>query len=206
MHVLAGNLNNSADETSKLPSTIVADGKAYDGTIHINMKMNALNKQPTFDLAADIKGANLVKMNSFLKAYGKFDVSKGTFGLYSEFAAEGGKFKGYVKPIIKDLKVRGTEDKKDGFFQKAKEALIGLGGNILKNPKKKQVATKIPIEGTFKDTSIDSGSAIWEVLKNAFIEALMPSIDNEISLSSVKEVKGKEKKKSFFGRLFSGKD
>ncbi|MCX2481519.1 hypothetical protein OQY15_20635 [Pedobacter sp. MC2016-15] len=68
------------------------------------------------------------------------------------------------------------------------------------------MATKIPIEGTFKDTSIDSGSAIWEVLKKAFIEALMPSIDNEISLSSVKEVKGKEKKKSFFGRLFSGKD
>lgn len=206
LHIIASNLTNSKDEKSKLPSALLADGKAYDGTISIKMKLDALAKQPTFDLTADIKGANLVKLNSFLKAYGKFDVSKGTFGLYSEFAAEKGKFKGYVKPIIKDLKVVGPEDKKDGFFQKVKEALIGLAGNILKNPKKQQVATKIPIEGTFKDASVDSGSAIWEVLKNAFIEALMPSIDNEISIASVGEVDGKGKKKTFFGRLFSGKD
>jgi len=206
LHIIASNLTNSKDEKSKLPSALLADGKAYDGTISIKMKLDALAKQPTFDLTADIKGANLVKLNSFFKAYGKFDVSKGTFGLYSEFAAEKGKFKGYVKPIIKDLKVVGPEDKKDGFFQKVKEALIGLAGNILKNPKTQQVATKIPIEGTFKDASVDSGSAIWEVLKNAFIEALMPSIDNEISIASVGEVDGKGKKKTFFGRLFSGKD
>lgn len=127
-------------------------------------------------------------------------------GLYSEFAADNGKFKGYVKPIIKNLEVRGPEDKDDKFLQKAKESVIGVAADILKNPKKKQIASKITVEGSFHNTSIDVMGAVWEVLKNAFIEALLPSVDNEINISSPSEVSGDEKKKGFFKRLFSGKD
>ena len=52
-------------------------------------------------------------------------MNKGTLGLYTEFAAKDGKYKGYVKPIIKDLDVVGPEDKKDNFLQKTWETIIG---------------------------------------------------------------------------------
>ena len=56
---------------------------------------------------------------------------------------------GYVKPVIKDLQVKGDEDRHDSFFNKLYETLIGAVGVVLKNPEEKQVATKIPIEGEY---------------------------------------------------------
>jgi hypothetical protein len=168
------------------------------------MKLNALNKYPTFDLNAEIKNTNLVLLNDFLKAYGNFDVHRGNFGLYTEMAAKDGKFKGYVKPIIKDLKVVGPEDRHDKFFNKVWEQIIGAAGVILKNQKKDQVATKINIKGNFKDPQTNTLDAVWEVLRNAFIQALLPSIDNEISLKSV-DSKKPEDKRNLFQRIFKSK-
>jgi hypothetical protein len=202
-YILAQNLKNTSDKKEKLPSDVIARASAYGGSFSLKMKLDALADKPTFDLSAEIKHANLVQLNDFFKAYGKFDVSKGTFGLYSEFAAIDGKFKGYVKPIIKDLEVKGPEDRKDNFFQKAKETVIDVAGTILKNQKKDQLATKIPIEGTFQNANIDNWEAIWEVLKNAFIEALMPSVDNEIDLSSAASATAEPEKKGFFKKVFS---
>lgn len=204
-YILAQNLKNTSDKKEKLPSDVIARAKAYDGALSLKMKMDAMADDATFDLTAELTNADLVKLNDFFIAYGKFDVSKGTMGLYSEFAADKGKFKGYVKPLIKNLEVKGTEDKDDKFLQKAKETVIDVAADILKNPKKKQVATKIAIEGTFHKTSVGTMGAVWEVLKNAFIEALLPSVDNEINIGSPSEVSD-DKEKGFFERIFSGKD
>ncbi len=205
-YILARNLKNTADKKQKLPSTVIARANAYGGSLSFDIKLNPLADDPTFDLTAELKSADLVKLNNFFIAYGKFDISKGTLGLYSEFAADKGSFKGYVKPIIKNLNVKGIEDKNDKFLQKAKETVIDAAAAILKNPKKKQIASKISVEGHFDQTSVGILGAIWEVLKNAFIEALLPSVDNEIDISSPSDVSSDKEKPGFFKRLFSGKD
>ncbi|RZM10711.1 MAG: DUF748 domain-containing protein, partial [Pedobacter sp.] len=125
LHVLATNLRNADDSKVLLPSTAAAQADAYDGHIEVNMKLNPLAENATFDLNADVKNVNLVKLNGFLQAYGGFDVNKGTFGLYSELATKNGDFKGYVKPLIKDLDVVGLEDRKDPFLRKVWEAVVG---------------------------------------------------------------------------------
>ncbi|MFC3200010.1 DUF748 domain-containing protein [Parapedobacter deserti] len=191
-HIVAENLKNTNREGEKLPSTIRADAQAYGGTLALDMRLNALAEQATFDLTAEIEGANLPELNDFFIAYGRFDISKGTFGLYSEFAADSGRYKGYAKPIIKDLEVVGLEDRNDSFFQRAKEAVVDLVGSILENPEEEQVATRIPIEGSFGQTDVLVWEAIWQILKNAFIEALMPSIDHAIDINSPKEVEGRK--------------
>lgn len=184
-YILAENLKNVEDAKTELPSPITARANVYGGTLSLQMKMDALAKKTQFDLNAGVQNADLVKLNDFFKAYGDFDVNKGTLGLYTEFAAKEGKYKGYVKPIIKDLKVIGPEDRKDNFFQKAWEAIVGTAGKVLENPKKEQVATKVPIEGSFDGSHTDVIEAIWELLKNAFVLALMPSVDNQINIKSV---------------------
>jgi hypothetical protein len=200
-HILALNLSNVTDDKIALPSTVTASASVYGGTLSVDLKLNALNKHPTFDLNAEIKNTNLVLLNDILKAYGNFDVNKGTFGLFTEVAAIDGKFKGYVKPIIKDLDVVGPQDKQDSFFNKLYEQLVGTAGVIFKNQKVDQVATKVDIEGDFKNPEINILDAIWEVLRNAFIQALIPSIDHMINLKSV-ETENSDDKKNLLQKIF----
>jgi len=201
-HILALNLKSVIDDKVELPSTVTAQANAYEGTLSFNMKLNALADNATFDLNAEIKNTNLVLLNGFLKAYGNFDVHRGNFGLYTEMAAKDGKFKGYVKPIIKDLKVVGIEDRHDTFFNKVWEQIVGAAGEIFRNQKKDQVATKVNMEGSFKNPKTNTLDAVWEVLLNAFVQALLPEVDNTISINSVK-TKTPQDKRNSLQRIFS---
>src|SRR5690349_11986901 len=111
--VLALNLRNSYDSAAVLPATINAQATVYDGRLDMKMKLNPLAETPTFDMNAEWRHTNLVKLNDFFQAYAKIDVNKGTFGLYTEIAAKEGSFTGYVKPLLVDVDVLGHEDRKD---------------------------------------------------------------------------------------------
>jgi hypothetical protein len=197
-HVVAENLK-SVKDTALLPSTVVATADIYKGQMTLNMKMDALAKKPTFDMNLELKDTHLPELNDFFKAYGKLDVNKGTFGLYSEIASKQGKFVGYVKPLIKDIDILGAEDRKDNILQKLWEAFTGGVGQVLKNQQKDQVATKIPLEGTFKNADANIWIAIIEILKNAFIQALQPTIDQEINIASVNKESSKTLKEKIIG-------
>lgn len=184
MHLLAHNLINAVD-TSELPARIVANAGLYDGELTFNMRLNPLAYYPTFDMNAKLENTSLPKVNDFFKAYGKFDVSSGTLGLYTEVASANGKFVGYVKPVIKDLKVLGEEDRKDNILQKLWEGIVGAAALVLRNQKEKQIATKIPISGSFEKSNVDTWYAVLDLLHNAFIQALQPSIDYQINIQSV---------------------
>jgi len=203
VHILARNLKNAVD-TSALPASVIASADVYDGTLSFNMKLNPLADTPTFDLNSELKNTNLSELNDFFKAYGKFDVHRGNFGMYTELAAADGKFTGYVKPVIKDLDIVGPEDRHDNIVNKMWESVVGAAGIVLRNQKQDQVATKVPLEGTFDNSSADIWYSVIVMLRNAFIQALQPSIDYEINLNSVSNPP-KEEKKGFFNKLF-GKD
>jgi hypothetical protein len=194
-YILAKNLTNAENTKTELPSTVNANADVYGGEMEFNMKLNALAEYPTFDINAEIKHTNLVLLNDFLKAYGNFDVNRGEFGLYTEMAAGYGKFKGYVKPIIKNLDVVGPEDRKNSVFQKTWEVIVGAVAFTFKNQPEDQLATKVNMEGNFKDPKTKVLQAIWEVLLNAFIQALVPSIDNQINIQSAKSLDGKKEDK-----------
>lgn len=205
-HILAENLK-SIKGTTLLPSTVSASANVYNGTLTFNMKLDPLSNSPTFDMNAELKNTELPKLNDFFKAYGKLDVNKGTFGLYTEIAAKEGKFKGYVKPLLVDLDVLGPEDEDDKFLQKFWEAFAGGAGVIFRNQEYDQVATKIPMEGTFKNSKVNIWYAILDILRNAFIDAIKPSIDNEINITSVEDViSNEENKKGFLKKIFNGKN
>jgi len=201
-HIIALNLTNLINNKVELPSTINVQAIVYEGTLTINMRLDALDPNTKFDLNAELKNTNLVLLNDFFKAYGNFDVSQGSLGLYTEMATKDGKFKGYVKPIIKDLKVLSPEDSSDSFLHKIWESIVGAAGVIFRNQKENQVATKITIIGTFKNPKTKTLDAIWEVLRNAFVQALMSSVDNEINISSVNSKKPDDKK-NFLQKIFS---
>jgi uncharacterized lipoprotein YehR (DUF1307 family) len=204
VNVLALNLKNSYDSTTLLPATIRADADIYEGTLDFNLRLNPLADKPTFDMNAGLKNTNLVLLNDFFKAYANVDVNKGTFGMYTEAAAKQGAFAGYVKPIIKGLDVYGPEDKDDNLFRKLWEALAGGTSEVLENQPNDQFATKIPFEGKLDDPKANLWITIANVIQNAFINALQPSIDNEINIGSVD--KEKKEKRTFLQKVFGKKD
>jgi hypothetical protein len=145
-----------------------------------------------------------VLLNNFLLAYGNFDVNHGNFGLYAEMAAKNKAFKGYVKPIIKNLDVVGPNNKAGSFFHKLWELAVGAVGVIFRNQKKDQIATKVNLEGNFKDPKTSTLDAVFEVLRNAFIQAQIPSVDNEINIHSVDEADKKDDR-NFMQKIFGKK-
>lgn len=167
------------------PATVTLSANVCGGSLSANMKVNLAHKLPVFDLNAELTGMDLTQLNPLFRAHGKFDVSSGRLSLFSEVAAAEGKFKGYVKPVIKNLEVVGVEDRHEGLFQKLWEVLIQTITEALRNQHKDQLATKIPFEGRFKP-HVNTWFAIMQTLVNAFVTALQPSLDYDIDIGTVK--------------------
>ena len=203
VHILAENLSNAKRNKELLPSSAEASAAVYGGEAKLHMKLNVLSKIPVFDLKAELVSLDITNLNNFLRAYGNFDVRQGTIGIYVEAATKDNVIDGYVKPIIKDLKVVNWKEDKDKPLKIAWEAVIGSVAWIFKNHPKDQLATKVEFQGNLKSPDTNLLEIIGQVLYNAFIQALYPSLENSISINSVK-VDENKKPKTFLGKLFQG--
>jgi len=194
VHILAENLSNAKHQKETLPSTVEATADVYGGSASLHMKMDALNKDPTFDAKAELVKLDITHLNNFLRAYGNFDVKQGEISIYTEAAAKDNIIKGYTKPIIKDLKVINWKEDKDHPLKLAYKAVISAVTWVFKNHGKDQLATKAEFEGNLKDPDVNVWHIIGQLLRNAFIQALYPSLENSININSIGEG-GKEDSK-----------
>lgn len=111
-------------------------------------------------------------MNAFLRAYTKTDVSRGTFELYSEVEAEGGGYRGYVRPFFRELDFRNVEDPNESLAVRAKEKVVGALSRWLKNDEERKVATEVPFSGDFGNGRVGLWESVHNLMRNAFVEAL----------------------------------
>ncbi|MEO8589591.1 MAG: DUF748 domain-containing protein [Flavobacteriales bacterium] len=202
LQALATNLTSVVDTSDLLPAKIDATALLYGGALQFNMALDPLSRQSIFDMNLSVEGMELPKVNDFFQAYADFDVNRGTLSLYTEIATRDGAFKGYVKPIIKDLDVLGREDRKDNILRQLWEGIVGTAGAILTNPKKDQVATKVLLEGRLDDPKVRTWVAVVDLLRNAFIRALEPAIDRDINIASPLSNAEPEQKEGFLKRVF----
>lgn len=193
IQITATNLTNRDSLKDAMFAKVVGHAKPLgDGDLRLAMQIDPLAQAPTFSLKTTLTQVDLTKLNDFLLAYGKFDVNRGTFELYSEFAARDGNFKGYIKPMFRNLEVLNWEEEKDRdnkllLFWKG---IVGTVADVFKNAPHDQLATKIPIEGTFDDPDINVWDAVGSLLRNGFVRALVPSIDHSVALKDVPAAPG----------------
>jgi hypothetical protein len=182
----AENLTNSKDLSKTLLATINARGNAMgEGLFKLRADINPFEKDPTFNLDAELKNIDLKKLNNFIKAYGSFDVEEGEFELYGEFASANGKFEGYVKPIFRNLKVLSLKEDSENPLQLFWETIAGAITGLLENKSKDQFAARIPFSGSYEDPGANIWSTIGSILENAFIRALIPNVEGSINLEKV---------------------
>jgi hypothetical protein len=142
---------------------------------------------PDLDLYLKIEDTQLPTMNELLRAYGKFDVTAGTFSLVTELHIKNEAISGYIKPFFKDMKVYDTrQDKEKGVFRKMYEMLVGGVAKLLENRPREQVATKAEVSGLVSKPQTSTLQIILELIKNAFFKAILPSFEREVSLAGKK--------------------
>lgn len=184
--VVVKDLNVRSSALDPLPADISLTAHIHGGNLSLEGTMNPRNPVPTFDLNAELHDLRLEEINDVLLFFAGIDVSRGTLSFSSELAAKDRQIKGYVKPVVKDLKMfNWKSDRRDSFKKIVKELFIdGLVG-IFKNRKSDQLATKLNIDGEITDPNINIWAAVGCIICNAFVESLLPQIEGSISINDV---------------------
>lgn len=177
LFLVAQNLSNvQKDSADDMPATLSASATSIGGgQLDLDMKMDFLNEIPEFDAQLKFMSVDLTQLNDFIKAYANFDVKEGMFSLITEMRVDNGKITGYIKPFFENLNIFSLEQENkqdEGFFRKAWEALVGLGAELFENQPQDRVATEVPIQGEISSPDVNVTVTIFNIFKNAFVDAI----------------------------------
>jgi hypothetical protein len=183
--VVLRDLTNVEERRTREFASLQADGRVMgNAPIALTGQFDPNASKPVFDLNLSLERAELVNVNPWLRRFLNVDAQRGTFSMYSELAASDGRFEGYVKPILVDPDIFDVKEPASGPFQRAWEALVGIGTKLLKNPDENQVATEIPLSGELEDPSADLVSTVVNLFRNAFVYAFSHSLDRTVGLKN----------------------
>ncbi|HWD19648.1 MAG TPA: DUF748 domain-containing protein [Verrucomicrobiae bacterium] len=187
LHAVATNLTNARVVGNVLPAGLQASALTIGGGgFNLHLRMNPLDPAPTFEVNAALTNVDLTALNPFLRGYGKFDVERGNFQLFTSVASVHGNYKGNVKVMFQNLDVFSWQkEKHKNILQIFWEAIVGVAASGFKNHPHNQLATDVPISGSFTNTKVDLWGAVGSLLHNAFIRALLPKIDQPAHLQDV---------------------
>jgi hypothetical protein len=182
------NLTNVADSTKETFARFHFDAQVLeDGNANVDGRIDPLAQQPTFDVNLRVKNVQLPQVNPWLTRFIKADAEKGEFELYMELAAAGARFKGYAKPVMRDVDIYSSEEPEKNPLKRLWEGIVDVAADILENREKDQVAARIPLSGTIENPDADLFATIGSVLRNAFVSAFARSLEGSISVRSVRE-------------------
>lgn len=180
--LLAENLSNVVNTSAPLPASITASGQSSlgKGMLKIESQANILNQPPDFDINLKFESVHMPDLNKFVRPYIKADFEKGTFNLYTEIYADNGNITGYVKPIMRNMKIINWEEDEGNILKKLWESALEGITEGSENQPIDQFATKVPIKGSLKNTDAGVFPTIWNVFKNAFVEAFEKDLENTV--------------------------
>ena len=177
-------LSNRPASTSELSTLGRISARVQNsGQLRANLRINVFAREPTFDLALELRGLDVRELKDFTRAYAKVDLEKGTAAFFTELRARNGEIHGYFKPILHNVQVLDTsgEDKHDPWYQKAWEGTVEALKDVFENHEHHdQVATRAPISGRFDQPGVGILTTVVEVVVNAFIQALTPSLEHTL--------------------------
>lgn len=150
------------------------------GSVHGSATFRNPAQGPDFNLKVAVEGASLPSINELLRAYGKLDVAKGTFSVYSEVTVHNGHIDGYVKPLFKDIQVYSPQQDKDKPpLKKLYEKIVGGVAHLLENHPREQVATVADLSGPISQPHTSTWDVIVNLVSNAFVKAILPGFERE---------------------------
>jgi hypothetical protein len=182
------NLTNVADSTKETFAHFGFTAEVLDGgKAKLDGSIDPLAVKPTFDLNLGLKNVQLPQVNPWLLRFIKADAEQGEFELYMELAAADGRFKGYAKPVMRDVNMYSSKEPEKNPLRRLWEGIVDIAAHIFENHQEDQVAARIPLSGTIEHPNADLFATIGSVLHNAFVGAFARSIEGSISVRSVRQ-------------------
>lgn len=187
MHRVNGeirNIRNVEEKSGSLPSPLWATGDVpgYGGTMRFDANTYLLKPLPDFNYNLRFTDLQMVKLNTLARKYANIDFERGTLSVFSEMAMKDGKLNGYLKPLTKEMKIFKLDENEKRSVGKFLTELLAQGGTaLLKNQKRDQVATRIPLSGSVENVETGLWPTLFGVLRNAYIEAFKGEFDNDIT-------------------------
>ena len=141
-----------------------------------------LEKSGDFQFELIINKIDLKQVNALARAYTGLDFASGSGDFVMQLDATNGQLDGYAKPLFHNLQIfswkQDVEVDHKNPLQLAWEAMAQGVASVFKNHAKDQFATKVPISGDIGDKNIGTFPAVINVLRNAFIKAYTPQLEN----------------------------
>ena len=176
-------IKNLSNHQTQGPAELTLRGK-FMGTGDTNIAGDFLasGQGPAVNMKVALLNTDLTAMNDLLSAFGRFDVAAGQLTVYSQVAIKNGNIDGYIKPIFANLKVYDYQkDKGTPILHQAKELAIGGASHLFKNHSTEKVATDVDLKGKLTSPDVDTWQALGQVVRNAFIEAIIPGFDRAVA-------------------------
>ena len=163
------------------PSHVIVWGNFMgEGNSWLDATVLPRPQDPQLDMATQIENVPMQSMNDVFRSYGNFDVVGGWFSFYTELHLKNGEIDGYVKPFFTDLDVYDRrQDKSKPVLHQLYEMIVGAVGRLLEN-RRDSVATKATIKGESKSPQVSTWQVIGNLLKNAFIKAILPGFEQAV--------------------------
>lgn len=180
------NITNAEHSEEDLPSPITLSGTSVGGgTVSIDARANLIRQIPDLDLNFEFESVHLPALNEFMEAYANVNAEEGEFNLYSEIVIDEGQLEGYVRPVIRGLKVINL--KEGNVLENIWEGIVGLTAELFENQSEDQIATEVPLEGDLNNPDTGTWPAVWNVFRNAFVEAFSRQTTGEIDFFGEEE-------------------
>jgi hypothetical protein len=178
MNLELKNLSNHADQTR---SEFHARGTFMgSGVTVVSGSARSSDGPADFDVRLKLDNARLTNLNGFLMAHAGMDVAAGLFSVYSEITVKEGKIDGYIKPLIRNLKIYDKQKDKDKSFGKRMEMhFLQFLADVFKNRSTQEVGTVVRISGSTRDPEAGEWGAIGKLIWNGFSNSVHPGFLND---------------------------
>ena len=145
------------------------------GTTVLNASVLSTATPADAQIQLKLDNARLPDLNRFLNAYAGVDVAEGLFSVYTELTVKNGRIEGYLKPLIRNLRIYDKAKDQDKPIGKRVELhLLQVAANLFKNHDTKAVATVTRISGSTGDPKTNGWEAIRKLIGNGLSHAILP--------------------------------
>ena len=154
------------------PATVSGRAKlGRSGTVTLFVSANPFANKLAFAGEAAVKGWRVAELFDLIEPKTDLQTPQGTLDLFAEFKAAAGTISGGVKPVLKNVEVRPTEDNLGNKLKAwiADEALDLFSDRV---PERNAVATVVPIKGKLDDPDIQLWPTVLGVVRNSFVEGI----------------------------------
>ena len=144
-------------------------GRSGDLTFFVSA--DPFHRNPDFAGQAAVRGWKVAELYDLVQPATKLQTPEGTLDLFVEFRSTNGLITGGVKPVLKNVKVRPTDD---GLGNKLKAWVADTGLHLFSDrvPDRNAVVTVIPIKGRVTDPNVQVWPTVLGVIRNAFVEGI----------------------------------